>query len=52
MQTLTAEDVQQDAVIEQTCPQCGRNEMRYYTQQLRSADEGSTVFYSCECGYK
>jgi len=27
--------------------------MRYYTQQLRSADEGSTVFYSCgQCGYK
>ena len=26
--------------------------MRYYTLQLRSADEGSTVFYSCECGHK
>ncbi|KAL9106426.1 MAG: hypothetical protein Q9187_008564 [Circinaria calcarea] len=52
VQTLTAEDVQTEATIRQTCPECGREEMRYYTLQLRSADEGSTVFYSCECGYK
>ena len=52
VQTLTAEDVQTEATIRQTCPGCGREEMRYYTLQLRSADEGSTVFYSCECGYK
>ncbi len=52
VQTLTEEDVQKDAVIEQTCPNCARKEMRYYAQQLRSADEGTTVFYSCVCGYK
>ena len=52
VQTLTDEDVQTSATIRQTCPECGREEMRYYTLQLRSADEGSTVFYSCECGYK
>ena len=52
VQTLKAEDVQTEATIRQTCPECGREEMRYYTLQLRSADEGSTVFYSCECGYK
>lgn len=35
------------------CPKCGRGEMVYNTAQLRSADEGQTVFYSCEgCGYK
>ncbi|KAK2875012.1 hypothetical protein FQN49_001854 [Arthroderma sp. PD_2] len=49
---LTEEDRQADAVIQQTCPDCGRTEMRYYTLQLRSADEGSTVFYTCECGHK
>ncbi len=27
--------------------------MKYYTLQLRSVDEGSTVFYTCEqCGHK
>lgn len=52
VQTLTEDDVQGDAVIQQTCSECGRKEMRYYTQQLRGADEGSTVFYSCECGHK
>lgn len=52
VQTLTAEDKQTDAVIQETCPECGRTEMRFYTLQLRSADEGTTVFYSCECGHK
>ncbi|RDW69433.1 hypothetical protein BP6252_08453 [Coleophoma cylindrospora] len=42
----------QDAVAQETCTQCGRKEVRFYTLQLRSADEGSTVFYTCECGFK
>jgi len=53
VQTITEEDVQQDATIRQTCEKCGQEEVRYYTQQLRSADEGSTVFYTCpNCGHK
>ena len=51
VQTVT-EDLQRDAVIKETCPKCGREEVRYYTQQLRSADEGTTVFFHCECGHK
>ena len=50
VQTLTAEDMNVEAVIRQTCDKCGREEVRFTTQQLRSADEGTTVFYSCECG--
>ncbi|PGH26856.1 hypothetical protein AJ80_01437 [Polytolypa hystricis UAMH7299] len=52
LQALTADDRRKDAIIEYTCPGCGRPEMRFYTLQLRSADEGTTVFYSCECGHK
>lgn len=44
--------MQTEATIRQTCEKCGREEVRYYTLQLRSADEGSTVFYTCECGHK
>lgn len=40
------------AKIKHQCPNCNSEEMMYNTAQLRSADEGQTVFYSCECGYK
>lgn len=44
--------MQTSATIAHTCEKCGRDEVRYYTQQLRGADEGSTVFYECDCGHK
>lgn len=51
--TLSSEEVEKGAIIKEKCPQCGHNEMKYYTLQLRSADEGATVFYSCtECDYR
>ncbi|KAJ1723774.1 DNA-directed RNA polymerase I core subunit rpa12 [Coemansia erecta] len=41
-----------NARVEETCPRCGENEMTFYTMQMRSADEGQTVFYSCvKCGH-
>ncbi|RMZ84839.1 hypothetical protein DV737_g998, partial [Chaetothyriales sp. CBS 132003] len=52
VQAVNAEELQVEAVINRTCPQCGRSEMFYHTKQLRSADEGTTVFYRCECGFK
>ncbi|KAK3681479.1 DNA-directed RNA polymerase I core subunit rpa12 [Vermiconidia calcicola] len=53
VQEVSEADMQTDATIKQTCEKCGCEEVRYYTQQLRSADEGSTVFYTCpQCGHK
>jgi len=34
-------------IIPEECPECHAKEMYFYTMQLRSADEGSTVFYEC-----
>lgn len=42
----------QGARIRIKCPECGRDELTYNTAYLRSADEGQTVFYTCECGFK
>ncbi|KAL6697202.1 hypothetical protein J3F84DRAFT_346962 [Trichoderma pleuroticola] len=38
------------ATTEETCRKCGAKEVRYTALQLRSADEGTTLFYYCpEC---
>lgn len=40
-------------VIERTCPKCKNDKMSFATLQLRSADEGQTVFFTCtQCGFK
>eukprot|EP00826_Nyctotherus_ovalis_P016331 TRINITY_DN14720_c0_g3_i1.p1 TRINITY_DN14720_c0_g3~~TRINITY_DN14720_c0_g3_i1.p1 ORF type:complete len:145 (+),score=48.36 TRINITY_DN14720_c0_g3_i1:55-435(+) len=43
------------ATIERECPneECDSKLLFYRTAQLRSADEGQTVFYECtKCGFK
>ncbi|WOL02586.1 DNA-directed RNA polymerase I subunit RPA12 [Canna indica] len=46
------EEVQR-AVVNEECPQCHHPQLEYYTKQLRSADEGQTVFYECpQCSHK
>lgn len=41
--------------VDEPCPAvgCEAKEVEFYTLQLRSADEGSTVFYECpQCGHR
>ncbi|EQC37074.1 DNA-directed RNA polymerase I subunit RPA12 [Saprolegnia diclina VS20] len=41
------------ATVEEPCPKCNNPQMEFYTMQLRSADEGQTVFYECKkCGHR
>ena len=47
------ENMNKHAVIDEPCPKCGNPELYFYTMQLRSVDEGSTVFYECpKCKHK
>ncbi|EFP80649.1 uncharacterized protein PGTG_06605 [Puccinia graminis f. sp. tritici CRL 75-36-700-3] len=40
-------------LMDESCPKCQHPQMRYHTLQLRSADEGTTVFYECpNCSHK
>lgn len=40
------------AKVKEKCPQCNNPEMSFYTMQMRSVDEGQTVFFECpKCGH-
>lgn len=55
--TLTLEDEGSSelkgAVIDRRCSRCNKEGMVYHTRQMRSADEGQTVFFTCiNCRYQ
>ncbi|KAL4935123.1 hypothetical protein BDV06DRAFT_229118 [Aspergillus oleicola] len=52
-QQVTTETVGSGPHIEMDCPKCPSKDVMYAQVQLRSADEGSTIFYTCmKCGHK
>ncbi|KAH7374089.1 SpRPA12 [Cadophora sp. MPI-SDFR-AT-0126] len=51
-QQLTSEDFEDTQKISRECPKCGAKEMAWSAVQLRSADEGTTIFYRCACGHR
>ncbi|KAJ6259274.1 hypothetical protein Dda_6173 [Drechslerella dactyloides] len=52
-QNLAMGDLNVQPEIDTPCPKCDHPVMRFTTAQLRSADEGATVFYNCpNCNYR
>ncbi|PKS07307.1 hypothetical protein jhhlp_005909 [Lomentospora prolificans] len=52
IQEVERHEIDTMAKTEERCPKCGNYEVRFTTLQLRSADEGSTVLFFCDCGHK
>ena len=52
IQAVEKHNINTMATAEEQCPKCGAEEVRYTALQLRSADEGSTIFYYCDCGHQ
>lgn len=52
IQTVTSKDTE-NARIRKDCPNCAATEMTWSEAQLRSVDEGTTIFFRCpECGHR
>ncbi|KAJ8750001.1 hypothetical protein K2173_013916 [Erythroxylum novogranatense] len=42
-----------DMEINKKCERCSNTKLRFYSRQMRSADEGQTTFFHCPvCSYK
>ncbi|KAK4126278.1 hypothetical protein N657DRAFT_568359 [Parathielavia appendiculata] len=51
VQTVARHQVQTERIDANTeCPKCKKMGVRYSEVQQRSADEGSTIIYNCDCG--
>lgn len=46
-QALRAAKEPKRATVEEPCVKCSAPEVGFYTVQMRSVDEGQTVFYEC-----
>lgn len=47
------DEVADGPIVQRKCKKCDNNTMSYKTLQLRSVDEGQTVFFTCtKCNFK
>lgn len=52
-QTVSQKDLGDGPVTEMECPRCSNMKATWSEAQLRSADEGSTIFYCCmQCKHR
>ncbi|PWY72757.1 hypothetical protein BO83DRAFT_437669 [Aspergillus eucalypticola CBS 122712] len=52
-QEVTYKTIGKGPSIDMECVKCPSREVTYAQVQLRSADEGSTIFYTCaKCGHR
>eukprot|EP00736_Rhodelphis_marinus_P004969 Rmarinus@m.16494 len=52
-QDKAEETFKERSTVKEECPKCHYGRMAFHTAQLRSADEGQTIFYEClKCKYK
>ncbi|KAI1333061.1 transcription factor S-II-domain-containing protein [Xylariaceae sp. FL0255] len=53
VQVVEKHKVSTEALANTECEKCGSTTVRFSEAQLRSADEGSTIFYTCnDCGHR
>ncbi len=51
--SIVEDSLAAQATVDEECPKCSHGVASFVTMQMRSVDEGQTVFYTCvKCGFR